>query len=71
MTEHDPLCPVFKYPGQICECFFIGKARADQSERIAQAIEALDPRAQRFGDNDAASEMQERAARRARNMGKA
>lgn len=41
MIDHDPLCP---YTGTMhsvaCECGTIGRARADERERIAQAIEA-------------------------------
>ena len=41
MSDHDPLCPMVnfdQYP--ICVCGVIAKARADEDEKIAVAIEA-------------------------------
>ena len=47
MIDHDPLCPGDMHDAW-CECSFIAKVRADERERIAQAIEAekVDPKAQ-------------------------
>lgn len=39
MTEHDPLCPASEVPNGGCLCLWIRDARADERQRIAQAIE--------------------------------
>lgn len=42
MSEHDPLCPCAKWRADLalCACRTIRTIRADERERIAQAIEA-------------------------------
>lgn len=68
-AAHDPLCLSVKHPGPhgLCDCGTIRIVRADERERIAQAIEAerdlyerLDYEVQIFSD----------AARIARNGGR-
>lgn len=43
MTDHDPLCPASFASARIiepdCSCYLIRKARTDERERIAKAIE--------------------------------
>ena len=38
VTDHDPLCPWLSAVDR-CRCDMIGEVRADERERIAQAIE--------------------------------
>lgn len=40
-SEHDPLCPSAEVPNSGCLCPWIRDTRADEDEKIAQAIEAL------------------------------
>lgn len=45
MSDHDPLCSKSVYYDGVdvpCRCDLIAKARADERERIARAIEAMD-----------------------------
>lgn len=38
LEQHDPLCPQEESYVSTCECDLIAKARADERERIAQAL---------------------------------
>ena len=61
MTDHDPLCPDHlngHLKPERCElCGLLRRVRADERERIAQAIEAMDAAAHTdWGDDDQSSQ---------------
>lgn len=68
LSKHDPLCPIARKPRNptlICECWIIVEARADQDaqsraderERIAEAIEAERDTAAEMRDVNAESDL--------------